>query len=197
VRSRSSSRSPSPRHRLPAAPKPPAPRCLHGARARSPWTCAGACTRRSRPRMSSRPRRARCARRQLSRAPSATCARTACWIRRLSRPPRPPRPRQPPPQTLQVQLHPSRIRPTRALPAPPRTPPRKSTAHVLASADEASPSPFPEPAPTREAYSAHIYGSVRIADVPPVPRAAAGSAAGAPAAVTMLTARKKQTRAGA
>jgi regulator of Ty1 transposition protein 109 len=84
-----------------------------------------------------------------------------------------------------------------ALPAPPRTPPRKPPAHVLASADEASPSPFPEPAPTREAYSAHIYGSVRVANASPVPRAAAGSAAGAPATVNMLTARKKQKRVGA
>jgi regulator of Ty1 transposition protein 109 len=84
--------------------------------------------------------------------------------------------------------------PSRALLAPPSTPPRRGDAYVA----DVSPNPFPEPVTSLETYHLHIYGSVCVSNAA-APRKTEGAAekAGAPtepAHVTVLAVRKKKKR---
>ncbi|KAJ6557394.1 DUF1714 domain-containing protein [Mycena vulgaris] len=87
--------------------------------------------------------------------------------------------------------------PSRALLAPPSTPPRRGSAHV----PDVSPNPFPEPVTSLETYHAHIYGSICVSNAPRPPKTPSGGGedGGAPAEpgprVTVLAVRKKKKRA--
>ncbi|KAJ7644058.1 DUF1714 domain-containing protein [Roridomyces roridus] len=86
---------------------------------------------------------------------------------------------------------------SRALLAPPMTPPRQGRVHVA----DVSPNPFPEPVTSLETYHSHIYGSISMHNPALAPKTGeAGEKLGAgsePAPhVTVLAVRKKKKRVG-
>ncbi|KAJ7696077.1 histone acetylation protein-domain-containing protein [Mycena rosella] len=82
--------------------------------------------------------------------------------------------------------------PSRALLAPPSTPPRRGTAYVA----DVSPNPFPEPVTSLETYHSHIYGSVCVSNVarPSKHGEDAGPSSELAPQVTVLAVRKKKKR---
>ncbi|KAJ7459768.1 histone acetylation protein-domain-containing protein [Mycena latifolia] len=85
--------------------------------------------------------------------------------------------------------------PSRALLAPPSTPPRRGNAYVA----DVSPNPFPEPVTSLETYHSHIYGSICVSNAarPPQTHSGAGDAGASTEPgpqVTVLAVRKKKKR---
>ncbi|KAJ7134528.1 DUF1714 domain-containing protein [Mycena epipterygia] len=79
--------------------------------------------------------------------------------------------------------------PSRALLAPPSTPPRRGT-YVA----DVSPNPFPEPVTSLETYHSHIYGSVCVSNAAVSPKTGEAGAPTETAHVTVLAVRKKKKR---
>ncbi|KAJ7505408.1 DUF1714 domain-containing protein [Mycena galericulata] len=84
--------------------------------------------------------------------------------------------------------------PSRALLAPPSTPPRRGSAYVA----DVSPNPFPEPVTSLETYHSHIYGSICVSNSALPAKTGEAEKAGAPTEpaphVTVLAVRKKKKR---
>jgi regulator of Ty1 transposition protein 109 len=78
---------------------------------------------------------------------------------------------------------------SRALLAPPSTPPRREKAFVA----DVSPNPFPEPVTSLETYNSHIYGSVYVWNAPTTPKTREAQTEPVPH-VTVLAVRKKKKR---
>ncbi|KAK7048264.1 histone acetylation protein-domain-containing protein [Favolaschia claudopus] len=84
--------------------------------------------------------------------------------------------------------------PSRALLAPPSTPPRRGSAYV----PDVSPNPFPEPVTSLETYNSHIYGSISVRNPPLAAKSRSQENSGVPREpaphVTVLAVRKKKKR---